>query len=219
MRSDEQRRAEALDLQRPRRLPHDAVPHAARREDEERQDDDRDDSGREAETQERLTPSARAPDVRKRNGDQHRRPDLHGDARAEQSVPEAYAAGDERRERPGRKRRRPEVEARQHHRPEQQRRDRRERERAVQTCARRTESGQRDRERDERGCAADPHQRTERAVVRVEVALVAERRQNEDRQRSGGYSSEKSRYGTWPCAIRSPYFSYTGVSTICPPAK
>src|SRR6266545_1644880 len=178
VRGDEQRRAEALHLQRTRRLASDAVPHAAGREHEERQHDREDDGDRNREAKERLAAPARPPDVRERERDEHAGPDLRRDACAEQRMTDPEPPADERGDRTHGECRRPVIEARQHDRPEQERRDRRQRERAERAAGRGTKRGERGGHREQRQRAARPHER-------AEVVLVSERGNHEERQRAG----------------------------------
>jgi len=79
MRRDEQRGAETLDLQRPRRLAHNALPDAARCDRDEREQDRGDCACEHTQARERLPPAARPPHVRERQRDEHAGPDLRRD--------------------------------------------------------------------------------------------------------------------------------------------
>ena len=65
VRGEEERRAEALDLERPSELAAEAVGDAVRAEDDEREEDERDHAHEHAEADERLAAAAPLPDVRR----------------------------------------------------------------------------------------------------------------------------------------------------------
>ena len=183
VRGEQQRRAEALDLQRTRRLPDDAVPDAVRREREERDDDHGHDRRCRAQAEQRLAPAARTPDVGDRRRDHDRREGLGRDPEPERGEPEPLPPGQHRREPGHRQEGRPEVVAVEDHRAERERREREEAERRRRPLGRGTELAQRHRHRRQRADPAERHQDLELAVVEREARL-ADRRDAERRQRA-----------------------------------
>ena len=184
VRGEIERRAEALDLQRPRQLPPDAVRDAAGRDDEEREEGEHDDAGAERQADQRLAPAAPPPDVRERDGHEHGRIELHRHGRAEQAEAEPVAPVHERGERGGHERRRIEVEARQHDRAEQKRKRRDQRERADRSLARRPEPAQRHRREQHRGDAEAGHQELE-DVAEARLVVAQQSGDDEREQRAG----------------------------------
>ena len=121
MRCEVERRAEALDLQRPRELSADAVRDAAGRNGEEREEDERDDRREQAEADECLAPAPPTPDVGRSHGDENGRVELHRDRRTEHAEAETVALVDERGECARNEHRRPEIEAGEDDRAEEER--------------------------------------------------------------------------------------------------
>ena len=173
-----------------------------RREQEERAHD-RDEHGAEdPERDERLAPTAAPPDVEHGERQEHERVDLCGHGGAEHAEPEPRPSSDERRERAGDERRRPEVEAGQDHRPEEERRQRRERDPGAELDGRRARAGQRDGdERDERA-AAEEHERLEDRLV---VVRGAQCREEEHGQRARRVLEVEVPVGHLAVGHRSPY--------------
>ncbi|HXZ58006.1 MAG TPA: hypothetical protein VEG40_10515, partial [Gaiellaceae bacterium] len=122
VRGEQDRRAEALDLQRPAGLVVDARPEPVRREDGERQDDDRDGQSGRAEAEEGLAPAAPPPDIRERGRDEHAREDLRREADPERGEAEPLPPAEDRSEAGDRERGRPDVVAVDQHRAEGERR-------------------------------------------------------------------------------------------------
>ena len=98
VRGEQNRRAEALDLERPARLARQAVPDALRREREEREERGRRDRDERAATANRLPAPAAAPDERERERQENSRVELRREGGAEPGAPERRPPGDERRE-------------------------------------------------------------------------------------------------------------------------
>ena len=122
-----ERRAEALDLEGARELAADAVDEPARRDHQEREHDHSEHRGEDAQADEGLAAVTPAPDVRDRDGEQHGGVELHRHGRTERAEAEPVPIVHERGERAGHERRRPEVEAGQHDRAEEEREGRHER--------------------------------------------------------------------------------------------
>ena len=89
--------------------------------DEEREEDERDDGCEQAEADDRLAPAAPPPDVGRSHGDEHGRIELHRDRSTEHAEAEPVAPVDERGECARDEHRRPEIEAGEHDRAEQER--------------------------------------------------------------------------------------------------
>ena len=177
MRGDDERGADALDLQRPRQpAARSSSRLRAARSTKNGSDDPSDDRSGDAEAHERLASASsfatRMPPQRQ----EHTRPELRREADAEQTVAEPQPSREERGDRARDQRRRPQVESRQDDRAEEQRRDGGERERAEVRRLRHAQRGERNGEREHERAAARSHQRLERAAERVRVALVPDRR-------------------------------------------
>ena len=157
-------RAEALDLKRPRQLTADAAQHSLRSKDGERQVGEQRHTDRERRTDDPLSPAATTPDVSDGERKQDDGIQLRRDRCTKQAVAEPVPVVHERGEREGREHRRPEVEARQDHRPDRERRERDERERPEAEA----ETSSRERDRDDHAATAERHQPLEDdAEVRV----------------------------------------------------
>ena len=162
---------EALDLQRPGRLVHDAVPEPSRREREERHEHQRDDGGGDAEADQRVAPAPGPPDVGERGREHHGREDLGRDAEPERGEPEPLSAGEDGGEAGDGERGGPEVVAVEDHRAEDERRERGEGERSGRALHRRAERAQGDGHREQGADAAERHQDLEGAVVEAEARV------------------------------------------------
>ena len=184
VRGEVERRAEALDLQRPRQLPADAVRDAVRRDDEEREEGEHDDAGADGQADRAPRAGRGAARRTERDGHEHGRIELHRDRRAEQAEAEPVAPVHERGERGGHERGREEVEARQHDRAEQERERRDERQRADGPLACRAEPAQRHRGEQHRRNAASAISSSKTSRKPASSSL-SERRHDEREQRSG----------------------------------
>ena len=159
----EERRTEALDLQRTRRLPVQARPDAVGRE----QDEGQEDGGDHERHRPVPTSRARAGSTRRVRAARDERPELRGHRRTEQGPAEPVALGEQRDDRGGREQRRPEVEAAEDQRARQHRRERDE----ERGCG--PDTSDHEHERD----AAGRHQPREGAGVVAEGRRCDERRQ------------------------------------------
>ena len=157
---------------------------ASGRHQQEGEKDERDDAGRHPEADERLAAPAATPDIGRRERDEHRRIELHGDRRAEHAEAEPVAAMDERGERADDQGGRVEVEAREDDRTEQEREAGDESERGSRPAARGTQPRQRDGGEQHSRDAARRHQPLE-DVAEALVVVAQERRQGERGERSG----------------------------------
>jgi hypothetical protein len=120
---EEERSAQALDLQRPRPLVPEALPDAVRREHDERDEHRGQDREQQPAADERLPSALALPDVGDRDRHEHRRVQLRGHSRTERHVPESQPPAEERGEGGRNERGGPEVEAREHDRAERNRGD------------------------------------------------------------------------------------------------
>ena len=185
MGDEQERRAEALDLQRARELAGDAVPEPGGRDDQEREHPGGEHAREPAPGNERLPPSFPPPDVDERERDDDAGPQLGRDAEPEQREPEPRPPAHERGDRAGADRRRPEIEARQDDRPEQDRSDSREGQHSHCPHEPGAQTPKSEGERHEREPGGDEHQRLEQPAVRLEGRRgVPDRRRGEDRQRA-----------------------------------
>ena len=199
---DEQRAAEALELQRPRDLRVEAVP-AGRRARARRT------AGRSRRPR-RTSAGSHAP-PRAGRASARRATTTSGASTAGQSfaaiaAPSTSAASVEplvqqRREREHRERGRPEVEARQDDGPDQQRRDRDEPERGRRARGPGAERAQRERRRRRSpGSRTAPSARSNQRSYAARSPSWPSDGSTKTGSAPGGYSSRKSRYGT--CAVR-----------------
>ena len=183
VRGEQERRAEALELQRPRRLARDALPTPCGRERQERDHHHGHDRRRRAEAEQRLAPPARPPDVGERRRDHDRRERLRRDPEPDRGEPEPLAPSQHGCDPGHRQERGPEVVAVEDHRAEHERREREEAQRRGGPLGRGAELAQRDAHRGQRADPAERHQDLELAVVDREARL-ADRRDAERRQRA-----------------------------------
>ena len=122
MQRDEDRAAEALELERPVELNGEAVLEAAGRERGERKEDDRAHGGDDRRPQESRAAAAPPPHVREPDRNEHGGEELRRDCGAEDDCARRVALPEQRGESADRERRDPQIEAREHEVPEQQRR-------------------------------------------------------------------------------------------------
>ena len=183
VRGEEEGGAEALDLQRSRRLDPEAVPDAVRGEHEERHPRRGDDREQQPAADERLTPPEAPPDVDERQRHEHGRVELRGDGSTEREVPEPEPPAEERSESCGGQRGRPEVEPREHDRPQRDDGERGEPENGEHPAPPCTERDERNRQADHDHLAEERHLELEPAAKRVPVG-AAERGQREHGQRA-----------------------------------
>ena len=186
---EEERGAEALELERPPSCADD-VRDSARGEDEERDEADREHAGEAAEADPELArPSPiRGPDERQR--EKHERVDLRRDREPEQPEAHPLPPPDERSESRDREERRPEVVSREDHRAERERREREEANGRVEPGGARLDRRKRETESHDGRDRAGPHQDLEDGAV---VLLLREGGEHERRRAAGGYSRSKSR--------------------------
>ena len=181
LRGEEERRAQALDLERPPELALHGVDEALRRDQRERHDDHREGCRERAERDPRLPPAVPPRDVDEQRRQEHERVDLRRDGDPQHGEAEALPPGEDGGERRRRQQGRPEVVAGQHHGAEREReqpdRDGG-REQPAWGCLERR--GRPDDEHEQRG-RAEPHEHLEERAV---VLGRPERRQPEHRQRA-----------------------------------
>ena len=173
---EQEARAEALDLQRPVRLPVQAVPNAAGREPHERQENDRDHAREDGRAQERLPPSVAPPDIDERGRHDDDREDLGRSGEPKYAESGTPVLREHRGQAEHQERRRPEVEAGQDHGTERERRQRREAERGEQTLRLCTQGAECDRCACDREEAAEHHQPLEVPPIDGWVVPIANRR-------------------------------------------
>ena len=138
------------------------------------------------EADERLTAATSLPDVRERERHEHRREELRRDGEPENPEAEPVALPKQRRERGEHERDRPEIEAGQDDRAEQEREDGDRGQRRDDPRPRRAERGQDEARAENRERPAESHRPLERPPERGLVSLVAQQRwEHEHRQRRG----------------------------------
>ena len=186
MGDEQERRAEALDLQRAAQLARDAVPEPGRGDDQEREHPGGEHSGEPAARDQRLPPAFPPPDVDERERDDHARPQLCRDADAEESKPEPRPPAHERGHPARADRGRPEIEAGKHHGAQRERRQARKGEHAHRPRESGAQAAESERESDQAEASRDEHQGFEQPPVRVEARRrVPDRGRREHRKRAG----------------------------------
>ena len=197
--------ADALDLQRPAELASDGVEHAVRGDQQEREVREHDRSGRERDDHGELAPAAPSPGDDAEQGQEQHRVELDRDPDTDDERACPKAARGEQCQRAGDEGGGEKVEPREDHAAEESGDEGDGGERDVPVGDRTVETAQplaheQDTERPDNG-----HLGHEDRTIGAR-GVGHERRQHESGQtRPGGYSNRKSRYGTSPSAIRSPY--------------
>ncbi len=184
MRDEQERRAQRLDLERPRRLARERVVEAVRRQDREREEDERRRDDERGHDREARAPPVTPPGVRGREREQDARPELRREGEPEDGAARDPPPREQRRQGEQRERRGPEVEAGADDRPQRERREGGEHQGRPEAPRTGPERPQGQPERDERDRPADPHLQLERTPVGAEVVRVAEGREREDGERA-----------------------------------
>ena len=159
---------------------------AARSECREGEEEGHADGDHEHEPPQSRRSAAPAPDPDQTERDEHRRPDLGGDRRAEQRSSGPFATREQRTQTADREGRDPEIEAREDHVAEQERRDRHEPERACEAHRLRAQRRERDGGEQDDDDARSRHPSVEVMRVGVEVVRICGRVGRERRHKEAG---------------------------------
>jgi len=184
---EQERRAEALDLQASRGLRVEALVDAVRSVGRERRDHRRGDQHQHAERHSGTPRACAAPHVPGRQRHQHERVDLRADRQPEHRERRQLPAAEQQPERQHRQERRPGVVGVQRDRPERDGREREQRHADADARHRRSELGEHQRDEEDRRHAAEGHQRLEGRVV---VVSAEGGRRQEDGERARGVLDE-----------------------------